>query len=112
MTSARDDLKAELLAHYAEKEPCLFYQFDGFLEPATDDVVRADRDGDAMTNGITYDLMSGFYAVRVLVTAGTSEKDALRLLQKVRQKIRRGSFEWHRQQMVRIESEQDTGSGE
>jgi hypothetical protein len=111
MTTARDDLKAELLANYAEKEPCLFYQFDGFLEPATDDVVRADRDGDALATGVTYDLMSGIYAVRVLVTAGTSEADALRLLQKARLKIRRSGFEWHKLQGARRDRELDTESG-
>jgi hypothetical protein len=76
--------KAELLARYAEKIPCRFAQFDVFTnQGGGDDVMRPDDDGDCLFSGLTTELMTGLYAVRVLVTEGTPTSEALRALQKI-----------------------------
>ena len=74
----------ELLAQYARREPVAFVQIDGFAGvPPQDDVMRPDEDGDAVMLGETFELMSGAYAVRVLVTRGTDATTARRLLRKI-----------------------------
>jgi len=89
MTTRREQLKQDLLEHYATKEPHAFYQYDGFAnERDSGSPVEADTDGDALCGGTTHELMNGA-TVRVLVAPGTSEKDALRLLKKIRRWIRR-----------------------
>lgn len=75
--------KATLLAHYAGKEPTEFLQVDGFPGIAQDDVLSPDTDGDSIMLGSTHELMSGAYAVRLLVTAGTKKTAVLRILRKI-----------------------------
>jgi hypothetical protein len=75
--------KAELLSHYARKEPRAFRQFDGFLNCWGDDLLHADDDGDALTGGATWELMNTDVGVRVLIPAGTTSADARRLLRKI-----------------------------
>lgn len=86
--------KGELLEHYAGKDPTAFYQFDGFAGVHGDDVLRPDDDGDSIMGGGTYELMTGAYAVRVLVTRGTPEAVAVRLLKKIRKSIKRNPLVW------------------
>jgi hypothetical protein len=82
--TTKAELKRELLDHYATHEPVLFGQLDGFFVPGSaDDVLRPDADGDSLTAGHTHELMTGIYAVRVLITAGTTQRDAVRLLRKI-----------------------------
>ncbi len=102
MIRRRDTHKQELLDHYATRDPQAFYQFDGFHTEGSsrDDVVQEDSDGDGVTAGVTYELMTGVYAVRVLVTAGTPEADALRLLKKIRRTIKQNGFDWHRETLA------------
>lgn len=77
--------KQDLLDHYATREPKEFYQFDGFnyitgVMGYRDDY--EDDDGDELYCGGTYELMHGA-TVRILITAGTSKEDAVRLLKKL-----------------------------
>ncbi|CAN5459994.1 hypothetical protein BH20ACI3_BH20ACI3_41880 [soil metagenome] len=58
----------ELLARYARREPVAFVQIDGFSGVPLEDVMTPDQEGDAVMLGETFELMSGVYAVRVLVT--------------------------------------------
>lgn len=84
------------MEHYAGKEPCKFLQFDGFAlgKGVRDDVIHPDADGDGLMSHVSYDLMSGFHAVRIMITAGTSKKDALRLIEKLLASIKsENSFE-------------------
>ena len=84
MGTRRDELKAKLLEKYAGKEPSTFLQYDGFADVEPDDVMRPDSDGDDMSLTTQQELMSGIPAVRILITAGTSQKTARRLLKKLR----------------------------
>lgn len=93
--------KGELLEHYAGKPVTAFYQYDGFVIAGRgDDVMRPDRDGDCLMGGTTHELMSGGPAVRILVTRGTSRKDAVRLLKKLRRWIKQGGFRWQEDQLA------------
>lgn len=73
----------ELLAHYARREPVAFMQFDGFSGVPLEDVTTPDQEGDAVMAGETFELMSGAYAVRVLISRGTDAPTAERLLTKI-----------------------------
>ena len=86
MTTRREQLKRELLEHYATREPKAFYQYEGILGVHGD--VMADGDGDGLESSTTHELAYGS-AVRVLVAAETSAADADRLLKKIRRWIRR-----------------------
>jgi len=86
--------KDQLLQHYARRPPQRFTQLDGFTGVRFDDVMRGDemhgdKDGHALMCSETYELMSGVYAVRLLVTAGTQKHDVLALLDKMRRWIAR-----------------------
>jgi hypothetical protein len=91
---ASKDVKAELLEHYGRKDPCTFQQYDAFtgVEPG-DCIVRPDNDGDCLFAGITEELMSGVWSVRVFVTDGTSKADALRALKKIIAWMESGEYE-------------------
>lgn len=80
--------KQELLDHYSDKEPHLFWQWDGFNEQWGDNVTGHDEDGHQVFGSETYELMSGFPAVRVLVEPGTSKEDALALLSKITGRVK------------------------
>ena len=92
----RDNLKQELLKHYATREPAPFYQMDTFLDSKGDCVINGDADGNGITARVTFELMQG-PSVRVLVSPKTSEEDALRLLKKVRADIKKNGFAWFRE---------------
>jgi hypothetical protein len=79
MTTKRNELKDRLLKHYGCKEPHPFVQFDGFLENAF-----TGEPADDLHSGTTHELMSGGPSVRILITPETSQKDALRLIKKIR----------------------------
>jgi len=81
--------KDQLLQHYSRKQPQKFTQLDGFTEVRHDDVMRGDENGHALMGGETYELMSGAYAVRLLVTEGAEKHDVLALLEKMRRWIAR-----------------------
>ena len=90
MTTRRDELKAKLLEKYAGKEPSTFLQYDGFDDMGADSYNCPDSDGDSLWSTTTQELMSGFPAVRILITAGTSQKTARRLLKKLRRCLKDG----------------------
>ncbi len=75
--------KAELLAHYAEKAPHRFFQYDGFGPKSFDDVVRDCGEGFALFSGDTYELMSGGPGVRVLIVPGTNPELVDKVLKRV-----------------------------
>jgi hypothetical protein len=81
--------KAELLDHYATREPTRFLQFDAFANVGPDTIVRPDQDGDSLFRTETFELMTGLPAVRVLITPGTSKEKALQLLDKIKDWIGR-----------------------
>jgi hypothetical protein len=90
MSNGTNITTAELLSHYAKKEPRAFRQFDGFLDCWGDDVMHADDDGDALMGRATWELMNTEVGIRVLVPIGTTSADALRLLRKIINWIERG----------------------
>lgn len=81
--------KAELLRHYATKEPRHFYQIDGFYPStgALDDL--QDPDGDELIGQHTFELMNGASAVRVLATPGADPGVVARILRKAADGIER-----------------------
>jgi len=78
-----EERKRALLKHYQTRNPVTFFQLDGFVNVDGDCVMRPDADGDWLSAGLTDELMTGAYAVRILITKGTSAKDALRLIRKL-----------------------------
>jgi len=96
MTTRRERQKADLLAHYAQREPKAFYQIDGFA--------HGDDAGDEIWTTLTYELMTGIPSVRILVTAGTSEADVLRILRKMRKLVKSRGFGWFRHELTRKET--------
>lgn len=77
--------KQELLKHYAQKEPVEFIQFDAFDASGDDDsIVVPDEDGDCLFYGERFELMSGGWDVRVLLTRERIEKEkTIRMLKKI-----------------------------
>ena len=86
-----NDAKRAKLKHYAERDLVDFYQFDGFDELSG--LVEPDKDGDELWSSSTKELMSGAWAVRILITKGTSKETALRLLRKLVNWIETGGIE-------------------
>jgi len=89
MTTRRERQKTDLLEHYAQREPKAFYQIDGFAQDGT---VSADADGDVVTISPTYELMTDTQTLEILITAGASKADVLRLLRKIRKLVKRYGF--------------------
>lgn len=85
-------LKAEILAHYRERAPRRFFQFDAFADG--DEIMGRDEDGQSVTGGDTFELMHGA-DVRVLIPAnGTQPAPELsKMLRKVADWIDRGGVE-------------------
>lgn len=89
------ETKAELLEHYATKEPKEFYRVDGFYSPESLGVdplyhaVPHDSDGDCIMSGERTELMTGAWAVRVLIPESTSKETAIRILEKIKKSIER-----------------------
>ena len=77
--------KQQVLDHYSRRVPVLFNQYDAFDlgEDGADDVMRPDNDGDSLFRSETWELMSGVYETRVLITAGTKPSVAVRHLRKI-----------------------------
>lgn len=82
--------KDECLKHYADREPTYFVQFDGWDKPHGAVGYPGDGDGQEINGGRTYELMTGAYAVRVLLRPGYPKARVLMLLDKIRQWIDRG----------------------
>lgn len=80
MTTRREQVKQELLEHYATREPHAFYQYDG------------DQGGDELEMTLTHELMYPS-PVRVLIAADTSAADAVRLLKNIRRWIQRDGLD-------------------
>ncbi len=72
----------QLLRHYSQRQPKKFTQIDGFSGDT-----EGDEDGHTIYSSETYELMSGAYAVRVLVTDGTHKQNVLTILDKIRAQI-------------------------
>jgi hypothetical protein len=94
--------KDDCLAHYAEGEPRLFHQFDGFHPPSWPvGPGTEDADNDELWAGATWELMGGA-DVRVLISPDADNDVVLRLLRKIAAWIeRRGGhdmtgYEWSR----------------
>jgi hypothetical protein len=96
--------KEELLAHYAEKDPKQFFQIDGVADMPPGDIVSVDDDGDAITGGLTHELM-GCGHVRVLIPIEAKKADAIRLLRKALAWIERGALEEMREGQEQYERE-------
>jgi hypothetical protein len=81
----------EMLAHYAEREPCAFLQYDGFDAPTGmfDDNWGPDVGGHEVIVGITYELMSGMATVRVLIPPESDADVAAALLRKIADRVER-----------------------
>jgi hypothetical protein len=79
--------KDQLLQHYAKRQPKRFTQIDGFTEVQPFDVLAGDKNELAITSGETFELMSGAYAVRVLIPEGTEKVEVLALLDKIKKAI-------------------------
>jgi hypothetical protein len=82
--------KVDLLAHYADREPCEFVQIDcwrygkeGVVRGVgiTDTLGATDDDGDCLNGGVVTELMSGS-DVRILIPPRISSADAIALLRK------------------------------
>lgn len=74
--------KEKLLEHYQEREPVKFIQYDVFTEEF-DDIVIPDKDGYSLWAGRTQELMSGNYAIRVLLKPDTKKELIIKGLEKV-----------------------------
>ncbi len=80
------EVKAQLLAHYATREPSRFLQIDchtnrcGSVCDSCDDD-GYDADGDCMDRCVTEELMAGA-PVRILISEATTTSAAIRLLDK------------------------------
>ena len=78
-------IKQELLENYALKEPVEFIQFDAFdASDSCDSIIVPDEDGDCLTLGERFELLSGDWDVRVFVTRERIEKEkTIRMLKKI-----------------------------
>jgi hypothetical protein len=81
--------KDDLLEHYARKQPKQFTQIDGFIG---DHVSAPDLDGHSLMSSPTFELMTGNYAVRVLITEGAKKQDVLALIEKIQRWISRSPW--------------------
>lgn len=97
---AKELLKRELLEKYADREPTAYYQFDAFTDTGGGGPMEPDGDGDERYASVTYELMNGAN-VRVLIRAGTDEKQALRALKKIRQWVKKDGFAYGRDGIAR-----------
>lgn len=85
--------KWELLEHYASREPVRFIQIDDFCDPgAWDSVVTPDEDGHSIWSGITHELMTGIYNIRLLIRPDTSIDTVLGFLKKMTQRLSEKDF--------------------
>ena len=75
--------KEEKLQHYSGKPLTEFIQFDVFTDQEKDAVMNPDEDKECCFKSMTEELMTGYYAVRILIKPGTSKKVALRALRKI-----------------------------
>jgi hypothetical protein len=83
--------KAELLAHYATREPKHFYQFDNWLEKHHDDAIE----GPMSVVGGTWELMRGS-DVRVLIPDGVTSTEAVAMLRQIIDWIERNGVDLKR----------------
>lgn len=87
--------KEELLAHYATREPVSFVQVDGFSHGQIGGPIgihNDDPDHDDIWWGLTQELMSGFWDVRILIPTHANSADVIRLLEKMMDSIKRGGL--------------------
>jgi hypothetical protein len=75
--------KMRKIAHYLTRDLTEFRQFDGFCDVQEDSFMSRDVDGDDCWSSRTEELMTGIYNVRILITKGTTAKDAIRLINKL-----------------------------
>ena len=85
-THTDNDRRQELLEHYSKTSITTFEQYDGFVN-CHDDITPPDKDGDWLCWHTSDDLMSGVYAVRILITRGTKKADACRIINKLTELI-------------------------
>jgi hypothetical protein len=86
--------RSQLLAHYADKDPRMFVQFDAFDPPTCPFDGFADEDGQEFFVRVTHELMHGA-TVRVLVPPGTDPSVARQLLVKIADWIARDGLTIH-----------------
>ncbi len=99
---AQSELKQTLLEHYAERDPSSFFQVDAFTDvEAGDHVLEPDGESDDIMCSVTHELMLGTYAIRVLVTPGTSPEKTCTLLGKISEMIAERGFEFHANELER-----------
>lgn len=58
-----------------------------------------DHEGDCVLSGVTQELMTGAYAVRVLITPGTSPDKAHDLLNKIADQVAEDGFTFHQDEL-------------
>lgn len=104
----QDELKQELLSHYAARDPQSFFQFDAFTDVIEDCVMRPDPEGDCVMSGVTQELMTGVYAARVLITPGTSPEKAGALLHKIAHYITEDGFTFYQAELERVTTARKT----
>jgi hypothetical protein len=78
-------LKEKLLAHYADKAPSKFYQYDAFVDSKShDSVVSPDPLSEvSVMGGLTTELMDTCNEVRVLISESATKSEAIRGLKAV-----------------------------
>ena len=99
----QDELKQKLLDHYAERDPHSFVQYDAFIDVEGDpkySMMYPDDEGDCVLSGVTQELMTGAYAVRVLITPGTSPEKARDLLHKIAGYVAKDGFAFHKAELA------------
>ena len=85
-------VKQQLLRKYSNKEPNVFYQFDGFENMKNDSIAKPDEDGLAVFYTNTCELMNGS-TVRVLLKPGVEKKETyLKLLKRIYDWIERDDY--------------------
>lgn len=80
---AKEQIKADKLKHYENRDPNLFVQVDAFVDCGPDPVVNPGNKDIGVMGGTTWELMTGVSEVRVLVRGDVSERDAYRGLKKI-----------------------------
>lgn len=82
--SATPDLKSELLKHYGQGKPVLFCQVDGFTNVQPGDcIMGADDERHCVLQTEAYELRNTSHAVRLQIRQGTSNAEAVALVQKI-----------------------------
>lgn len=81
--------KKRKLMHYLDSDPIRFIQYDIYTDAEAYPKMHPDKDGDALSQEKTVELMPSAPNVRVLILPNTGKKAVLRSLRKVAAWIKR-----------------------